>query len=237
MLLALILQACGGSEGTGDDQEAELPQIQIVNPLDTVELADSIAVRIVYSDNTGLIFTEVTLGTQSGGNTVYHSSQRGLAGLSDELEFKALVPSVIDIRGTNYILVKCRDEDGNEQIKEKTFLVRALDVTPPQIIDTNITGVLTTDPNVVFEVSYNLSDNQGLNLLEVDLLDWTSGTQGAIMKSTSKNLEGSLNAQGFIPIHGNPSFSSVQKFRVRFRVTDNAGNLTEAFFPRVFEVY
>jgi hypothetical protein len=236
--LALSLSSCGGSDGDSDNQQSELPQIQIVYPLDTVNLSDSIDVKVVYSDNSGLTFTELSLGTQSGGNTVYHNSQRGLAGLNDELEFQVAVPNpvVLDIKGTNYILVKCRDEDGNEQIKEKTFIVRQVDTEAPQVLNSGALGVLSSDPNVAFEVAYQLSDNIALDRMELSLIEWNNNSAGNLMYQTTVDLGGAQSKSGIELIPGQASFVTGQDFRVRLLVFDKAGNRTDHYVISTFTV-
>lgn len=64
---------------------------------------------------------------------VYHYSQRGLNGRSDDLIFDAEVPAVVDARGENYIIVEVLDEDGNETFVEGKFYFLAEDTQDPTI--------------------------------------------------------------------------------------------------------
>lgn len=228
-----LMVSCGGAE---DNAEESLPKITIVSPSDTIGLSDSIAVRILYNDNTGLIFTDISLGTQSGGNLVYHNSQRGLAGTSDEIEFKAIVPSVVGILGENYILVKAKDEDGNEAVKEQSFFVEVVDNTPPVVVNSGVLGFLSQDPNTAFEVAYQLSDDNALKEVEISLLKWANNTPGDLLASQTISLQGQAFASGTALFPGSTSYSSGQDFRIKFILRDQAGNSVVHYVVGVYTV-
>lgn len=229
-----FLISCGAAE---ESPEVFLPKITIVSPVDTLGLSDSVSVRVLYSDDTGLIFTEISLGTQSGGNLVYHSSQRGLAGTSDEIAFKALVPSVVNILGENYILVKAKDEDGNEAIVEEAFFVEIRDNTPPLVLNSGVLGVLTQDPSTAFEVAYQFSDNVALKEAEISLIKWDNNTAGDLMVSQTVPLQGQMNAAGTALFPGSSSYSLGQDFRIKIVLRDQAGNSLEHYVVGTYKVY
>lgn len=224
-----------GSCGVGGTEENPSPIISIISPSDTLNLSDSIDVYIVYSDDSGLTFTEVSLGTESGGNTVYHFSQRGISGMNDELRFQALVPSTLNITGRNYILVKAGDEDGQESILEQSFVVLDSDVEKPQILDAQTNGVLSQNPSVLFEVSYVLQDNKALDELKIRLIEW-NGTLGSDIYSHSIDLTGQSNAASFHAIPGSSTYQAGTSFKVKLEVKDAAGNSSEWLLPDLYNV-
>lgn len=232
--LGLILSACGGSDA-GDGQ-AQKPVITIVNPSDTINLADSVAVKVLYSDDTGLIFTELSLGTESGGNTGYHSSQRGLSGLNDELEFKALVPAVIDITGSNYILVKCRDEDGNESIAEKSFMVVNPDNVAPVFKNVYSNGFLTRNPNTAFEIVYTVEDDKGLDRIEFSFRNWDGQNLGTEFEGGSIAINGQTSYANVWVALGDPSYVSGTPFKVELKLYDLAGNESRMVMSPVYNI-
>lgn len=231
-LLGLLIMAVSCSDDGETDQDQK-PQISILSPSDTLRLADSIAVQIVYSDDNELSVTEVSLGTQSGGNTVYHASQRGLSGTQDELVFKAYVPSVLDIRGDNYILVKCSDAAGNETIKEQEFYVKDPDETPPTFGTVYDNGFLTTSPGVVFEIAYEVQDNKALDRIEVRLLAWDGQNTGGELDLVTNSLSGT-NYSGLATFDSKSSYTAGQEYKVELKVYDEAGNQATLLMSGVF---
>tara|TARA_B100001115_G_C15846902_1_gene427309 strand:+ start:3142 stop:3873 length:732 start_codon:yes stop_codon:yes gene_type:complete len=229
--LSLGLSSCG----VGGTEENPSPIISIISPSDTLNLSDSIDVHIVYSDDSGLTFTEVTLGTETGGNTVYHFSQRGISGMNDELRFQALVPSTLNITGRNYILVKAGDEDGQESILEQSFVVQDPDTEKPQILDAQTNGVLSQNPSVLFEISYVLQDNKALDELKIRLIEW-NGSLGSDIYSHSIDLAGQSNASSFHAIPGSSSYQAGTSFKVKLEVKDAAGNSSEWLLPDLYNV-
>ncbi|MGB0979608.1 MAG: hypothetical protein ACPGVV_09440 [Croceimicrobium sp.] len=236
-LSLFMLSACGDdSSDDATDPTSIKPEITIVEPLDTISLGDSVAVKILYSDNSGLSFTEVTLGTESGGNTVYHSSQRGLSGLNDELEFRALVPAVINITGSNYILVKCEDEDGNQSIAEKPFVVINPDNVPPQFQNVYHNGFLSRSPNTAFEIVYSLTDDKGLGRIEFSLRAWDGANLGAEFDGGTIQMNGVTSYSNVYVALGNPSYTVGAAFKVEIKAYDLAGNETRYLMPPVFNI-
>lgn len=235
-LLLLVLAACSGEDSESGDGSPEKPQITIVNPIDTINLSDSISVKVLYSDNTGLLFTEISLGTESGGNTVYHSSQRGLSGLDDELYFKALVPPIIDITGRNYILVKCEDEDGNQTISEKRFELINPDNNPPQFKNVYSNGVLSRNPNTVFEVAYEVEDDQALDRIEISFRAWDGQNLGAEFDGSSVALNGVTSYNNIWIAFGDPSYVPGDQFRVELKLYDKAGNESQMLLNPIYSI-
>lgn len=236
-LSLFILSACGDdSDDSATDPTSLKPEITIVEPLDTISLGDSVAVKVLYSDNSGLSFTEITLGTESGGNTVYHSSQRGLSGLNDELEFRALVPAVINITGSNYILVKCTDEDGNQSIAEKPFVVINPDNVPPQFQNVYHNGFLTRSPNTAFEIVYSLTDDKGLGYIDFSFRAWDGSNLGAEFDGGTIQMNGVTSYSNVWVALGSPSYISGTAFKVELKAYDVAGNETRYLMPPVFYI-
>lgn len=233
-LVGLFFVAVSCSD-EGDTDQDQKPSINILSPSDTVQLSDSISVQIVYSDDNELSVTEVSLGTQSGGNTVYHASQRGLSGSQDELVFKAFVPSVLDIRGDNYILVKCSDAAGNETIKEQEFFVKDPDETAPTFGNVYDNGFLTTSPGVVFEIAYEVFDNKALDRIEVRLLAWDGQNTGAELDLITNSLSGT-SYSGLAAFDSKSSYSAGQQYKVELKVYDEAGNRTTLLMSGVFNI-
>ncbi len=230
-VLSLSLSSCG----VGGTEENPSPIISIISPSDTLNLSDSIEVHIVYSDDSGLTFTEVTLGTESGGNTVYHFSQRGLSGLNDELRFNAIVPDALNIVGRNYILVKAGDEDGQESILEQSFVVQDTDLEKPQILRAQTNGVLSQNPNVLFEVSSILQDNKALGELKIRLIEW-NGSLGSDIYSHSIDLGGQSSTSSSHAIPGSSSYQAGTSFKVKLELKDAAGNSSEYLLPDLYNV-
>ena len=235
-LFGLLFLSTGCSEEGNDDQtQDQKPQITIISPADTIALSDSVSVQILYSDDNELSVTEVSIGTQSGGNTVYHASQRGLSGQQDELVFRAYVPPILNIRGDNYILVKCTDAAGNETIKEQDFYVKDSDNIPPSFGTVYDNGFLSTSSGVVFEIAYEVQDNKALDRVEVRLLAWDGQNTGAELDMQSQTLSGT-NYNGLASFDGKSSYTSGQEYKVELQVYDEAGNRSTLLMSNVFYI-
>jgi len=188
-------------------------------------LSDKVPVEILFNDNSGLISTEITIGNVDQGNLVYHYSQRGLSGTSDNLSFDADVPPVVDASGENYIIVEVIDEDGNETFVEGSFYFLSEDVENPTINSISHQGVLSTNPQNSMSIDYNLSDNQGLERLEILFMESFNGnlTGDTIFMRTTA-LSAAKNIQGSELISGSSSYPNGIDYKVLAKATDLAGN-------------
>lgn len=144
LFLSLILGACGSTEDEGRSIE---PEINLIAPLDTLDPNQPIPVQIHFRDNLGLVFCQISIGTENGNYLNYHSSQRSLSGLFDEVDFEVEVPQDPRVMGDNSIYIKCRDEDGNESDLFHKFYLSKFDQEDPKINSLTGSGALTTDPN------------------------------------------------------------------------------------------
>ncbi len=231
--LSALLISCGS---TSDESRGIKPEITVIDPVDSLDLNQPIPVKILYSDNLGLTYTEISLGSQTAGNVAYHYSQRGLNGTSDEIEFSVEVPLGVDASGENYILIKCRDEDDNEAVLEEPFYLVDLDGEAPQITNLSANGALTTDPNTAFEVSYTLSDNKALAQLDLSLRAWDGSNLGASIISTSIDLQGQSSAASFWTVPGSSNYNSGQEFKIEAYLSDAAGNSSSLVSTAVYTI-
>jgi hypothetical protein len=222
LFLSLFLGSCGGS---GDDERSLAPTLTILSPKDTLLLSDKVPVEILFNDNSGLVSTEITIGNVDQGNLVYHYSQRGLSGTSDDLSFDADVPPVVEASGENYIIVEVIDEDGNETFVEGSFFILSEDVQDPIINSIMHQGTLSTDPQNSMSVDYSLSDNQGLENLELLFMESFNGNlTGDTIFMRNVALNGIKSIQGSESVTGSPSYPNGIDYKVLAKVTDLAGN-------------
>jgi hypothetical protein len=223
------------------DEESELsspPTVTIISPKDSIPLSDKVIVEVLFTDNSGLVSTEISLGNIDQGNLVYHYSQRGLSGLSDDLSFQADIPTTVDAQGENYILVKCLDEDGNETFVEGIFYLQDNDLLAPQINILGPQGILTNDASTSMSVSYDVSDDKGLDSLNISFIEsFSNGTLGTVLISKSVNFNGQLNAMGTEFILGDPNLQVSTAYKVKATLFDQAGNSSELILPTVYFVF
>lgn len=117
--LVLSLASCGS---TNDDSRGIAPEISLISPSDTLSLSAPIPVRILLSDNNGLLYTEVKL--QKPGDTLYYETTFFLNGLSQELSFTVDTPFSSNFGGQHLIEVLCVDEDDNRSFQDTGFYLR-----------------------------------------------------------------------------------------------------------------
>lgn len=236
IILTLIigLYSCGGS---GDEERASPPSLSILSPKDTLSLTDKVPIEILFSDNSGLVSAEISLGNVNLGNLVYHYSQRGLNGLSDQLKFDAEIPTTVNAEGENYILIKCYDEDGNETFIEGAFYLVNNDLNPPSINAIIHQGILTRDPQSAMSVAYDISDDKGLASLTIAFEETSNGsTIGNTIVSQTINFNGELNSQSFTYFAGSPGYPSGASYKILARAYDQEGNMSEYLSPNEFTI-
>lgn len=228
ILPLLFLMACREEE-----PQNQAPVISLIQPVDTFGQNEDIPVELLFTDDSGLELVQITLGTQTGGNQGYHFSERGLSGTNDELSFNVSIPPNFDAVGENYILVKCRDQDGAESILDQSFHIVFKDNQAPSLDGYGAFGFLSSDPAIVFEINYTVSDNEALDRIEARLKDFNNG--GAIFATETAVLSGKT-AQGSLVFYGGSRFQVGQSFSLELVVFDKAGNQTSFTFPSAIGV-
>jgi hypothetical protein len=205
LALSLGLYSCGGS---GDEERSTAPTLAILSPADTLSLSNNkVPVEILFSDNSGLVSTKITIGNADQGNLVYHFSPRGLIGLNDKLSFNADIPPLIDASRENYIIVQCFNEDGNETFVEQTFYFLNQDNSAPIINTIKHQGILTRDPQSSMSIAYDLSDDQGLASLHIYFVESQNGDPlGDTIVAEGVKLNGEKNRQGIAYLRGSPNY-------------------------------
>ncbi len=234
LTLSLSLSSCGNSD---DDERSAAPTVSIISPKDTLILSDKVTVELLFNDNSGLVSTEITLGNADQGNLVYHYSQRGLNGLSDDLSFEAEIPSVVDATGNNYIIIEVLDEDGNETFVEGKFYFLPEDSQDPTISNIIHQGVLTRDPQSSMSLAYSLSDNQALDSLYLMFLETSNGNfTGDTIWHRGLALNGQKEVQGLEYIPGSLNYFSGANYRVYAKAIDQVGNSKTYISPNEYTV-
>jgi len=233
IVLTITLNSCGAG---GDDERTSAPTVNIIRPQDTLNLSDKVPVEILFSDNSGLVSAEITIGNADQGNLVYHFSRRGLSGLNDNLSFEAIIPPAIDAEGKNYIIIKCYDEDGNETFIEGTFYLQENDDIQPVIHMIQPQGILTPDPQTSMSVFYDVTDETGLDSLRVSLISSVSGNLGNEIASKALKFNGEQNAVGNFFFIGNSNYQTGSKYKVKAQLFDQFGNLSEILLPNEYTI-
>tara|TARA_R110001592_G_scaffold219477_1_gene473790 strand:- start:191471 stop:192226 length:756 start_codon:yes stop_codon:yes gene_type:complete len=235
LALSLSLYSCGGS---GDDERTSAPSITILSPADSLNLSNNkVPVEILFSDNSGLVSTEITIGNTDLGNIVYHYSQRGLSGLNDNLQFEAAIPPTINAAGENYIIVQCFDEDGNETFVEQTFYFLNQDNSAPIINTIAHQGILTRDPQASMSIAYDLRDDQGLDSLYIYFMKSQNGNLlGDTLVAQGIKLNGEKNRQGIAYFTGSPSYPGGSSYKVLAKAFDLGGNSRQYISPAEYSI-
>tara|TARA_R110002050_G_scaffold107485_1_gene217919 strand:- start:1078 stop:1833 length:756 start_codon:yes stop_codon:yes gene_type:complete len=235
LTLSLGLYSCGGS---GDEERSTAPTITILSPADSLSLGNNkVPVEILFSDNSGLVSTEITIGNTDLGNLVYHYSQRGLSGLNDNLQFEAEIPPTINAVGENYIIVQCFDEDGNETFIEGTFYILSPDNTAPIIKTIAHQGILTRDPQSSMSIAYDLSDDQGLDSLYLYFVESENGNLiGDTIVGQGLKFNGEKDLQGLAYFSGNSNYPRGISYKVLAEAFDLAGNSREYISPGEYSI-
>ena len=235
LALCLSLYSCGSS---GDEERSTAPTVTILSPADTLSLSNNkVPVEILFSDNSGLVSTEISIGNADLGNLVYHYSLRGLSGMNDDLQFDADIAPTINPVGENYIIVKCFDEDGNETFVEQTFYFLNQDNSAPTINTIAHQGILTRDPQSAMSIAYDLSDDQGLDSLYIYFMKSQNGNLlGDTIVAQGIKLNGEKQRQGIAYFTGSPNYPGGSSYKVLAKAFDLTGNSRQYISPGEYSI-
>lgn len=231
-VVLLLLSACGkdnpsddnNNNGNGNGNNPPIntgpePGFLIIQPVDTFDRLDPIPVEVQFADDTGLDTAIIILGTQTTGDSGYYYTKRSLSGTSGKIKFTYQLPVGFNKLGAHYIDVTCTDIDGNLTQHSEPFYVLTDDPYEPSIDILNTYGKLTTSPDTLFEVYFQVSDNVQLQTLDVTLVD-KDGNSFAIQSfSTTDTL-----VRKKVAFPGNSSYVVGTEFRAKLLATDVAGN-------------
>lgn len=226
----LLFSACkkdnpsnDGNNGTGNGttpiNNGPEPGLLIVHPKDTFDRNDNIPVEVQFADDTGLDSAVIILGTQTTGDSGYYYTKRALSGTSGKIKFNHKLPLGFKKLGAHYIDVTVSDIDGNTAQHSEPFYVLTDDPFEPSIDILNTYGKLTTSPDTLFEVYFQVSDNVQLQSLDVSLID----KDGQAFAQESFSVSDTL-VRKLVPFPGNSSYVVGTEFRAKLVATDVAGN-------------
>lgn len=168
-----LLLSCSKDDG---DSGSDKPVIILNSPTGDINIGSDIQVDLEFTDNNGLQEVEIRLGNLKVTGNVYDLVQRGLSGTSDALSYTVSPPPGIDISGSNYIYISCKDVDGNETILDRDFDI--VDKQPPTL------DVLAIDDIDIFSggpvyTYYECYDIGGVEYSATEL--WMSDAAGSLV--------------------------------------------------------
>lgn len=219
----LLLGACG-DDGAPDQDVA--PSVTIIKPVRDVKAGEKIPIELEFADDKGLQHVEVSLGSNVSAGAPYFYTQRGIAGVSDNLSIMVDPPAGVDILGSNYILITCRDKAGNSTVVDENFNV--VDANPPTGNFVYNDTVATADTTSRIEVVYHATDQEGVEKVVLEM--WNVDAQGNKIKlfdSVTHQANGSTN---FLKQHffkGKTNYMAGELFNFFIRVHDESGNVIE----------
>ncbi len=223
LITTVLLSACGDDGAPGQDVA---PSVTIIKPVKDVKAGEKIPIELEFADDKGLKHVEVSLGSNVSAGAPYFYTQRGISGVKDNLTIMVDPPTGVDILGSNYILITCRDKAGNSTVVDENFNV--VDANPPTGNFVYNDTVATADTTSRIEVVYHTTDAEGLEKVVLEM--WNVDAQGSKIKlfdSVTHQASGSTN---FLKQHffkGKTSYKTGELFNFTIRVYDESGNVIE----------
>ncbi len=217
----LMLSACGDNNAPEEDVA---PSVTILKPVKDVKTGEKIPIELTFADDKGLKHVEVSLGSNVSAGAPYFYTQRGISGVKDNLSIMVDPPAGVDILGSNYILITCRDKGGNSTVVDENFNV--VDANPPTGNFIYNDTVASADTTSRLEVVYKAEDSEGLDKIVLEM--WNVDTQGnkiKIFNSVTHDAAGatSLTKQHFFK--GKDSYKVGELFNFLIRIYDESGNV------------
>lgn len=226
LIALMILLAISSCEDDGAVDQDVAPSVTIVKPATSVNSGEQIPITLQFADDKGLSHVEISLGSNENSGAIYHYLQRGLSGREDNITYMVDPPTNMDIRGSNYILITCRDNGGNSTVLDEDFSI--VDGTAPtgDFVYNDIS--LRADTSGRAEVVYNAADNDGLKRVTLEM--WEVDAQNdkvQLMDQVIHDPAGAPTYQKQYFFKGKTSYTAGNSFRFYIRIVDEADNVTE----------
>ncbi len=183
MCLTLLVGACSKAN---DEKDTERPLISLQSPGDdSLRGGDNLQIRAIITDNESLSQVKIEIHDDFDGHS--HGKKAGapafawdtimtLSGKETMLDFPVAVPEDI-ASGRYHFQMQALDVSGNEAefVVRTLVLTNAFDTIPPIISNLSTTpaaqnGTITVKSGATLSIMAALSDNLGLETLEVKII-------------------------------------------------------------------
>ncbi len=224
VLFSLFILSSCGDDGAPDQDVA--PSITIIKPVKDVKAGEKIPIELEFADDKGLQHVEVSLGSNVSAGAPFFYTQRGISGIKDNLSIMVDPPAGVDILGSNYILITCRDRGGNVTVADENFNVVDANVPTANFIYNDT--VASADTASRIEVVYKAEDTEGLDKVVLEM--WNIDAQGNKIKLFDSITHDAGGSTSFTKQHffkGKTTYKTGDLFTFLIRVYDESGNVIE----------